>query len=328
MRNLLGFILLSTFAISGLYIWTGLELASGAPALKVLSWWWEHGEGQLPILLCMTGFLGFSLIFFLWFSNWIKICWGTAIDYVFLGSSLESDRNYYCACDDPTQQRHLLRLQAHNYNRSASTPVDLIFSVHKMLRLGSDPTLVELLRGFNFRSQLISIFLQYVTLFWGLAALAQIITQYLEQWGHPIEITLLPIVAAISLSPLLFIQVLGLLSGYAVFRKRYGACEPNDHKPHELDLKPGATVSVRLMENGRDGGKSQLTKRAYRVEWPTEDGLTVSAIIAFYVSRKIKCEIEELDRLTKRQEHVECRVSEDYMLHPIIFANPKAVDWY
>ncbi len=328
MRNLLGFILLCTFAATCLYIMAGLEFSTGAPPLEVLSWWWTNGEGQIPILLCMAGFLGFSLVFFLWFSNWIKICWGTAVDYVFLGPSLESDRDYYYASDDPTQKRHLLRLQAESYNRSASTPIDLIFSVHKMLRLGSDLTLVELLRGINIRSQLTSIFLQYVTLFWGIAALAQIITQYLKHWGHPISITLLPIVAAISLSPLVVIQILGLISGFVISRRRFGTLEHKNHKMHKLDLGPGDTVSVKLMDSGRDGGKSQLRKRAYRVEWSTKEGLTVSAVIAFYVSRKIRREIEELDRLTRHQGHTDCRVSEDNKLCPLLFANPEAVDWY
>lgn len=48
---------------------------------------------------------------------------------------------------------------------------------------------------------------------------------------------------------------------------------------------------------------------------------------AFRATWKLKSEIEELDRMTKRQDQIDCVVTEDYKLRPARLAGQENVGW-
>ncbi len=327
MRNQIAIRMLLLVAGTIAYAYYGLEFMTGSPAPDVLAWWWEQGEGHVPILLCLVALVSFPFLLSLWIDTWVAIAWGNPVDYVFLGPTLESNKRNYYALDDPTQEHLTIQLPSIPYGRTLTSRIDRLFAAHKMIRLGSDPRLVDIFIGHNTRSRSLTAVMHYVALFWGLAALAQVVIQYGQGSDQPISISYLLTVLAISLSPLVALHILLLVSGHFIALKRFGACGEDAHIVHDIGLKPGDQVTVQLLKSAR-AGNNNLRKRFFLVEWPSKEGLMVTAVMAFYLNGKTSAEIKELERLAKKQEHIECSVTEHYELRPLLFTEPKAIDWY
>ncbi|TQV78487.1 hypothetical protein [Denitrobaculum tricleocarpae] len=326
MRNQIAIRMLLLVAGTVAYGYYGVEFMTGSPAADVLAWWWEQGEGHVPILLCLTALLAFPFLLSLWIDTWIAIAWGNPVDYVFLGPTLEIDKRNYYAVDDPTQERLTIRLPSVPYGRTLTSRIDRLFAAHKMIRLGSDPRLVDTFMGHNTRSRSLTAVMHYVALFWGLAALAQIVIQYGLESGQPVSISYLLTVLAVSLSPLVAFHVLLLVSGHFIARMRFGACGEAPRIVHDIGLKPGDQLTVQLVKSAR-AGKNNLKKRLFLVEWPSKEGLMVTAVMAFYMNGETNAGIKELEGLAKKQDHIDCAVTEHYELRPLLFTEPQAIDW-
>lgn len=309
------------------YAYYGLGLMADSPAHEVWAWWWQHGEGRVPVLLCLAALLAFPFMLSLWLGTWSAIAWGETVDYVFLGPTLERDKSHYYAPDDPTRQRLEIRLPSMPYGRTLTSRLDELLATHKMLRLGPDLRQVDIFLGHNTRSRSLHALMHYVLLFWGLTALSQVVLQYREAMGTPLPVSHLLSVIAASLVPLALLHLCGLASGHFIARKRFGGSAQDDRLSGDIGLKPGDRITVRLVATARQG-QNNLRKRFFLVEWPTRDGLTVNAVIALYLNRKITAEIQELERLTKNKSLIDCGVTEEFTLRPLLFANPNAVDWY
>lgn len=326
-RNFATLRLLCLMAGTCAYAYYGLEFMTGSPAYEVWAWWWRHGEGKLPILLCLIALLAFPFTLSLWIDTWSAVAWGETVDYVFLGPTLERDKNRYYALDDPTRQRLEIRLPSVPYGRTLTSRVDDLLATHKMLRLGPDLRQVDIFLGHNTRSRSLSALMHYVLLFWGLAALSQVILQYREAMEAPLPIPHLLTVIGTSLIPLMLLHLSGLASGHLIARKRFGGIAQDAPLPGNVGLKPGDRVTARLVATARQG-KKNLRKRFFLVEWPARDGLMVSAVIAFYLNRKIKAEVQELEQLTRNKSLIDCSVTEQLELRPLLFTDPDAIDWY
>ena len=61
-RSFAAFRLLCLIAGTCAYTNYGLEFMTSSPAYEVWAWWWRHGEGKVPILLCLTALLAFPLL--------------------------------------------------------------------------------------------------------------------------------------------------------------------------------------------------------------------------------------------------------------------------
>ncbi|WP_282608500.1 hypothetical protein [Pelagibius sp. Alg239-R121] len=322
--------LLFSLAATFLSVFYGIEFAVGASANQVLAWWWSHGEGQAAVLSFSFGLLVFSFVFSLWAMSWLQILWGRPAQYVWLGPALRNNKDYYFALDDPAKKRLVVQSRTAQYGNSSGSAVDILFTIHTMLRYGPHAEQAEKLANHNTRSQIVLVLFQYLALAFGLIAVGQVLYQYAEQQGHGLTASLLSVTGSVVITPLVVLHFLGLVSGHLVLRRKSTSLKIAGHtKARNLDLKPGDRISVTLMENARerDSSGNKPFKSFYRVEWPVEHGLAASAVIAFRATWKLRSEIEELDRMTKRRRKIDCLVADDYRLHPLLLSNAKSVDW-
>lgn len=315
---------------TGCYVMLGIEFAAGSAAITVLSWWWTNGDGQAAVLFFACGFVVFALLLAQWGITWFQIALGKPAQFVWLGPGLKTDTDYYYLLDDPDRRRFLLKSRPLEYaNRSASNLFSL-FTLLDMLRIGSDPSDAVRVINCNTRSQCLLVFFQHLALSFGLIALSQVLHQYIEHQGHALTAALLPTSAIIALLPLAFFHLAGLISGHIRLRRlsdSFPSSAPMDTP--KLDLRPGDRLSVTLVEQSRerDSSGNKPFKSFYRVEWSFEPGLVVSAVIAFRATWKVRKEIDELDRMTKRRRDIECLVANDGKLHPMLLRDAAPIDW-
>lgn len=332
MRSLSTIILIGSLGLTAILIILGLEYVLGVPGQVVLSSWWSQSEGvaTFAILFFGFGFVVFAFIFSTYAISWMQILRGKAEPYVFLGPSLRSDKDYYYAENDASKFRLEVRKRTGGYDLNPSTSIDALFGLHTMLRYGRKPEEAERAFAHNTRSQVMLVVFQYIALLFGLIALRQIVVGYVDVEGISIARTDLVQSAAVSLLPLLMLQVLGLLSGHVVLGRKLKPFRATEHtKAHEIGVTPGEKVLVTLAEKGRErsssGNKPFISY--YRVEWRPRDAQVVSAVFAFRATWKIRAALEELDQMTDCGEQIHCEVSEDFKLRPVSLSDAGNVDW-
>ncbi|CAN0444847.1 unnamed protein product, partial [Laminaria digitata] len=310
----------------------GLEYVLGVPGQDVLSAWWSQSEGvaTFAILFFGSGFVVFALLFSTWAIAWMQIMRGRPVSYVFLGPSLRSDKDYYFALDDRSGYRLEITKRTGGYDYNPSSSLSSLYSIHTMLRYGPEPEDAERALAHNTRSQVLLVAFQYAALLFGLIALRQIVVEYVEIQGVSIARTDLVQSTAVSLLPLLMLQVFGLMSGHVVLGRKVKPFDDVEYtKTHEPGLRPDDKVLARLTERGRrrlSSGNKPFASY-YRVEWRPNGTQPVSAVFAFRATWKIRSAIEELDRMTDRGEQLHCVVSEDFKLQPVSLSQHGNVDW-
>lgn len=323
-------VLLLSFLFTLCYAALGIEFATGTSTQAILSWWWKNGDGQAAVLFFSFGFVVFGLLLTQWGITWLQIVWGKPVQYVWLGPGLRTDTDYYYALDDPERRRFLLKSRTAEYgNRTGSAVYDL-FTLHDMLRFGANAGDAVRVMSCNTRSQCLLVFFQYLALAFGLIALGQVLYQYIEQQGYAMTAALLPVSASLALLPLLLFHLAGLASGHVALRRK-SASFSRDARPKipRLELRPGDGLFVKLIEQARerDSSGNKPFKSFYRVEWQVEPGVTVSAVIAFRATWKIRKAVNELDRMAARRHEIECLVADDGRLCPRLLHGMTSIDW-
>ncbi len=317
-------------AASFIYIAIGIEFAVGPPASQVLSWWWRNGDRQVSVSLLSLGFVAFPLLFARWGRNWLRIIRARAVSYVWLGPTLQPNRDYFFALDDPRRERVVLGSIMADCSNASGTRINLLFAAKSLFGLGPNPEHAIETASLRPRAQALLLLAQYLALGFGLAAAGDVAYQYIEARGPVLTASLLPISALLALLPLVCLHLFGMINGYLTFRRKMTTRQAADHAGVPAhDLKPGDKISVRLMEQTRERTLSEdnFHTGLYRVEWTTEAALTISAIVAIRTTPEHRATIEELDRMTEAHNEIQCLVAEDFKLRPLVLSESEGVDW-
>lgn len=321
---------IACLAATFIYIAIGIEFAIGSPVPLILSWWWRNGDRESSLLLCALGFVVFPLLFALWGRNCFRLIRARAFGYVWLGPTLERNKGYFFALDDPHRKRVVLSLRMPKCGHDSGTRTNSLCATKYLFGLGSDPGHAVETASLRPGAQARLLLAQYLALGFGLAAANDVVYPYIEARGQLFTASLLPISALLTLMPLLCLHLLGTTIGYIAFRKKITTWQALDRSGIlRPGLTPGDKISVRLVERRQKTASTDCTRftNLYRVEWTSEAALTLSAVLALRTTSEHQAAIEELDRMTDAQDEIHCLVADNFKLRPSLLAEMEGIDW-